>query len=50
MGKSDAHYSQSVQGILLLVILFLSAMAAHRKGKVKETGILSAESKEESLK
>lgn len=37
MGKSDAHYSQSVQGILLLVILFLSALAARRKGKVKET-------------
>lgn len=36
MGKSDAHYSQSVQGILLLVILFLSAMAARKKGKTKE--------------
>jgi ribose transport system permease protein len=31
MGKSDAHYSQSVQGILLLVILFLSAAAGRRK-------------------
>lgn len=31
MGKSDAHYSQSVQGILLLVILFLSAFAGRRK-------------------
>ena len=30
MGKSDAHYSQSVQGILLLVILFLSALAARK--------------------
>lgn len=36
MGKSDAHYSQSVQGILLLLILFLSALAARRKGKVRE--------------
>lgn len=35
MGKSDAHYSQSVQGILLLVILFLSAMAGRRRGRVK---------------
>ena len=36
MGKSDAHYSQSVQGILLLVILFLSALAGRRKSRVKE--------------
>ena len=36
MGKSDAHYSQSVQGILLLVILFLSALAGRRKGRVRE--------------
>ena len=36
MGKSDAHYSQSVQGILLLVILFLSALAGRRRGRVKE--------------
>ncbi|MGN1003383.1 MAG: ABC transporter permease [Oscillospiraceae bacterium] len=32
MGKSDAHYSQSVQGILLLLILFLSVLAGRRKG------------------
>lgn len=31
MGKSDAHYSQFVQGVLLLLILFLSALAARRK-------------------
>lgn len=37
MGKSDAHYSQSVQGILLLLILFLSAMAARKKSKARET-------------
>ena len=36
MGKSDAHYSQFVQGILLLVILFLSALAGRRRGRVKE--------------
>lgn len=36
MGKSDAHYSQSVQGILLLLILFLSVLAGKRKGKKKE--------------
>ncbi|MGM9606957.1 MAG: ABC transporter permease [Oscillospiraceae bacterium] len=36
MGKSDAHYSQSVQGILLLVILFLSALAGRRRGRVRE--------------
>lgn len=50
MGKADAHYSQSVQGILLLVILFLSAMAARKKGKTKESGVQPAESKKESLK
>lgn len=36
MGKSDAHYAQSVQGILLLVILFLSAMAGRRRGRVRK--------------
>lgn len=36
MGKSDTHISQSVQGILLLVILFLSALAGRRRGRVKE--------------
>ncbi|MGN0967736.1 MAG: ABC transporter permease [Oscillospiraceae bacterium] len=36
MGKSDAHYSQFVQGALLLVILFLSALAGRRRGRVKE--------------
>lgn len=50
MGKSDAHYSQSVQGILLLVILFLSAMAARKKGKIKESGVHPTESKKEALK
>ena len=50
MGKADAHYSQSVQGILLLVILFLSAMAAHRKGKVREVSAETVESKEEAVK
>ena len=32
MGRSDAHYSQFVQGILLLLILFLSALAGRRRG------------------
>lgn len=50
MGKSDAHYSQSVQGILLLVILFLSAWAARRKGKTKEIPTEAVESKNEALK
>ena len=50
MGKADAHYSQSVQGILLLVILFLSAMAARRKGKNREVSVETAESKEEAVK
>ena len=36
MGKSDAHFSQSVQGILLLLILFLSILAGKRRGKKKE--------------
>ena len=50
MGKSDAHYSQSVQGILLLVILFLSALAARKKGKTKELSVNPAESKKEAIK
>ena len=50
MGKSDAHYSQSVQGILLLLILFLSAMAARRKGKTKEIPAETVESKKEIVK
>ena len=50
MGKSDAHYSQSVQGILLLVILFLSAMAARRKGKTKEVSANLNEDKKEAVK
>jgi ribose transport system permease protein len=33
MGKGNIEYSQSVQGILLLVILFLSAVAGRRKRK-----------------
>lgn len=36
LGKSDTQISQSVQGILLLLILFLSAMASKRKGKSRE--------------
>lgn len=35
MGKSDAHYSQFVQGILLLLILFLSALAGRRRSRDK---------------
>ncbi|MCC8155888.1 MAG: ABC transporter permease [Oscillospiraceae bacterium] len=31
MNKSDSYISQSVQGILLLLILFLSAQAGHRR-------------------
>ncbi len=31
MGKSDVQYSQSVEGILLLLILFLSILAGNRK-------------------
>jgi len=50
MGKADAHYSQSVQGILLLVILFLSAMAARKKGKTNQGPAAQAESKQEALK
>ena len=48
MGKSDAHYSQSVQGILLLVILFLSAMAGRKRGKVKEIAPEAGEKTEET--
>lgn len=33
MGKSDSQISQSVQGVLLLVILFLSAVAGRRRGR-----------------
>lgn len=36
MGKSDAHYSQVIQGVLLLVILFLSALAGRRKKHRRE--------------
>ncbi len=36
MGKSDARFSQSVQGVLLLLILFLSILAGKRRGKKKE--------------
>ena len=50
MGKADAHYSQSVQGILLLLILFLSAMAARRKGKNKEISAETTKIKEEAIK
>lgn len=51
MGKSDAHYSQSVQGILLLLILFLSAMAARKKGKAKEVPAANlSENKKETVK
>ncbi len=50
MGKADAHYSQSVQGILLLLILFLSAVAARRKGKNKEISAETTKSKEEAIK
>ena len=35
MGKSDAYFSQSVQGILLLLILFLSIVAGKRRSKKK---------------
>jgi ribose/xylose/arabinose/galactoside ABC-type transport system permease subunit len=31
MGKGNIEYSQSVQGILLLVILFLSAVAGRKR-------------------
>lgn len=44
MGKSDAHYSQSVQGILLLLILFLSAVAANQKKKIRQAPAESLES------
>ena len=50
MGKADAHYSQSVQGILLLVILFLSALAARKKKKTKEVSPNLTESKKEAVK
>ena len=50
MGKSDAHYSQTVQGILLLLILFLSAVAANKKKKVKESTSEMIESKKETVK
>ena len=36
MNKSDSHISQSVQGILLLLILFLSAFAGSRRKKKKK--------------
>ena len=50
MGKSDAHYSQSVQGILLLLILFLSAVAANKKKKAaKETTVEGVDSKKAEL-
>lgn len=50
MGKADAHYSQSVQGILLLLILFLSAMAARKKSKSKEISPALTEEKQLSSK
>lgn len=46
MGKSDAHYSQSVQGILLLLILFLSALAGRRRGSMKEEKLAEREENE----
>ncbi len=46
MGKSDAHYSQSVQGILLLLILFLSIWA----GKRTKRGNKKIESEGETAK
>lgn len=49
MGKADAHYSQSVQGILLLVILFLSALAARRKHTAKEVSLSPADKKENQV-
>ena len=36
MGKSDAHYSQSVQGILLLLILFVTILAGRRRVRAKD--------------
>ena len=48
MGKSDAHYSQSVQGILLLLILFLSATAGMKKNRKKNSAAL--EEKETAAK
>lgn len=35
MGKSDAHYSQSIQGILLLLILFLCMLAGRRRTRTR---------------
>ena len=50
MGKADAHYSQTVQGILLLLILFLSAVAANKKKKIKEPSAEAIENKKISDK
>ena len=50
MGKADAHYSQTVQGILLLLILFLSAVAANKKKKAKEPSADEIEVKKASVK
>lgn len=36
MGKSDVHYSQTVQGLLLLLILFLSMLAGSRRKRHAE--------------
>ena len=35
IGKSDAHYSQVIQGVLLMVILFLCALAGRRKNSAR---------------
>lgn len=37
MGRSDSHISQSVQGILLLLILFISALFANKRTKLRKT-------------
>ena len=36
IGKADSHISQSVQGILLLLILLLAILAGKRSWRAKE--------------
>jgi len=43
IGMSDSHISQSVEGILLLVILFITILVNRQKKTVKKTGGKAAE-------
>ena len=36
MGKSDSHIAQTVEGVLLILILFVSILAGRRKQKEPE--------------